>query len=72
MICTHPAAAITDHAIRDYDGDAVRYAWRGACLACQRGIVGITALPAGMPRAGLTATLTNDLMAYLSVSAGGA
>ncbi len=68
MICTHSAAAITDHTVRDYDREAVRYAWRGACLECQRGVVGVTAVSVTVPPDRLNAMLTSELLAYLNVS----
>lgn len=69
MICTHSAAAITDHAMQGVDGAAIRYAWRGACTACRRGVVGTTALPAGLDSERLTALLTRELTTYLSQAA---
>ncbi len=72
MLCTHPAGAITDHTVRGYDREAVRYAWRGACLECQRGVVGVTSVSSALPPDRLHATLTGELMAYLGVSRLGA
>lgn len=63
-MCSHPAAAITDHTVHGYERGATRYAWRGACLTCRRGVVGVTALPSELPEDRLTAMLTSELMAY--------
>ncbi len=68
MSCSHPAGTITDHTIHGYERESVRYAWRGACLSCQRGVVGVTAIPTGIPADRLDAMLTTELMAYLQVA----
>ena len=69
MSCSHPAATITDHAIQGYEGTSIRYAWRGACNVCHRGVVGMTALPADLSDDELLSRLTAELMAYLSLVA---
>lgn len=69
MSCIHPAATITDHAVQGYEGTSIRYAWRGACDACRRGVVGVTAIPSEVAGESLTARLTNELMSYLALVA---
>lgn len=69
MTCSHPAGTITDHAVHGIEGPAIRYAWRGNCVACQHGVVGVTALPPNLPLDRLKARLTTELMAYLNYSA---
>jgi len=69
VICTHTAAAITDHAQQGVDGGAIRYAWRGACSACHKGVVGATTLPAELDPERLTALLTRQLTSYFSRAA---
>jgi hypothetical protein len=66
VTCSHPAGAITDHTIQDVEGSEIRYAWRGACLSCQRGVVGTTALPPGLSTERLNDRLTGELMSYFS------
>ena len=66
MGCTHPAAAITDHAVHSAEGETVRYAWRGACTSCRHGVVGVTSVPAGLEPERLQLVLTNELASYLS------
>lgn len=69
MSCTHPAATITDHAVQGYEGTSIRYAWRGACDACRRGVVGVTAVPSDVGGDFLTNRLTGELMSYLALAA---
>ena len=69
MGCMHPAATITDHAVQGYEGTSIRYAWRGACEVCRRGVVGVTALPSEVDGEALTAKLTAELMSYLALVA---
>ncbi len=66
MVCTHPAAAITDHAVHALEGETVRYAWRGACTSCRHGVVGVTSVPAGLAPDHVNLLLTNELTSYLS------
>lgn len=64
MACLHPAGTITDHTVQGFQGADVRYAWRGICLTCQKGVVGMTALPSGLEPERLKDLLTNELMTY--------
>ncbi len=64
--CAHPSGAITDHAVQETSTQTVRYAWRGACTSCQRGVVGVSALPAGLSPERLLTLLNSELTAYLA------
>lgn len=69
MSCAHPSGTITDHTIQETLGQTIRYAWRGACSSCQRGVVGVSALPAGLSAERLLTLLTTELTAYLATVA---
>jgi hypothetical protein len=62
--CTHPAGTITDHTVQGFEDGKLRYAWRGTCLNCRRGVVGVTALPAGLSSDRLNDLLNAELMSY--------
>jgi hypothetical protein len=62
--CSHPAGTITDHTVQTIQGTEVRYAWRGSCLSCQRGVVGVTDVPQGIDTARVKDVLMNELMTY--------
>ena len=66
MSCAHPLGTITDHAVQETSPQTVRYAWRGACTSCQRGVVGVSALPAGLSSERLLTLLNSELTAYLA------
>jgi hypothetical protein len=67
--CAHPSGTITDHAVQETSEQTVRYAWRGACNGCQRGVVGVSALPAGLSSERLLSLLNSELAAYLATVA---
>lgn len=69
MSCAHPSGTITDHAVQEISAQTTRYAWRGACTACRHGVVGVSALPAGLSPERLLTLLTTELTAYLATVA---